>query len=70
MTNISHLRIAFVPALFLAVFLPGSISAKRIAPAAVERVIHEGVRYVVPNDDGRRAYIEAWNVRSNKKLWD
>ena len=70
MTNISHLRIAFVPALFLAVFLPGSISAKRIAPAAVEPVIHEGVRYVVPNDDGRRAYIEAWDVRSNKKLWD
>ena len=70
MTNISHLRIAFVPALFLAVFLPGSISAKRIAPAAVEPVIHEGVRYVVPNDDGRRAYIEAWDVRTNKKLWD
>lgn len=69
MTNISHLRIAFVPALFLAMFL-GSISAKRIAPATVEPVIHEGVRYVAPNDDGRRAYIEAWDVRTNKKLWD
>jgi hypothetical protein len=68
MTNISHLRIAFVPTLFLAVFLPGSIFAKRIAPAAVEPVIHEGVRYVTPNDDGRRAYLEAWDVRSNKKL--
>ena len=51
-------------------FLPGSISAKRIAPAAVEPVIHEGVRYVAPNGDGRRAYLEAWDVRSNKKLWD
>jgi hypothetical protein len=56
--------------LFLAVFLPGSIFAKRIAPAAVELVIHEGVRFVAPNDDGRRAYIEAWDVRTNKKLWD
>jgi hypothetical protein len=70
MTSASHLRIVFVPTLFLAVLLTGSISAKRIAPAAVEPVIHEGVRYVAPNDDGRRAYIEAWDVRTNKKLWD
>jgi hypothetical protein len=70
MTSVSHLRIAFVPPLFLAVFLAGSLSAKRIAPAAVEPVIHEGVRYVVPNDDGRRAYIEVWDVRTDKKLWD
>jgi len=70
MTSASHLRIVFVPTLFLTVFLPGSIPAKRIAPAAVEPVIHEGVRYVVPNDDGRRAYIEAWDIRTDKKLWD
>ncbi|HET6887521.1 MAG TPA: hypothetical protein VFH87_06310 [Candidatus Udaeobacter sp.] len=70
MTSATHLRIVFLPALFLAVFLPSLISGKRIAPAAVEPVIHEGVRYFVPNDDGRRAYIEAWDVRTNKKLWD
>jgi hypothetical protein len=70
MTSASHLRIAFVSILFLTVFLPGSTSAKRIAPAAVESLTHEGVRYVAPNDDGRRAYIEAWDVRTNKKLWD
>ena len=52
------------------VLLSGSASAKRAAPAKVEPVINEGVRYVVPNDDGRRAYIEAWDVRTNKKLWD
>jgi len=45
-------------------------TAKRAAPAKVEPVIHEGVRYVAPNDDGRRGYIEAWDVRSNKKIWD
>src|SRR6266550_6728473 len=53
-----------------AVFLSGLASAKRAASAKVEPVIYEGVRYVVPNDDGRRAYIEAWDVRTNKKLWD
>src|SRR6266576_1733169 len=53
-----------------AVFLSGLASAKRAASAKVEPVIYEGVRYVVPNDDGRRAYIEAWDVRTYKKLWD
>ena len=33
-------------------------------------MIYQGVRYIAPNDDGRRAYIEAWNIRTNKKLWD
>jgi hypothetical protein len=33
-------------------------------------VIHDGIRYVAPNDDGRRAYIEAWDVQTNKKLWN
>jgi len=70
MTGVSHFRITFVTTLFLAVFLPGAISAKRLTPATVEPVIHEGVRYVAPNDDGRRGYIEAWDVRTNNKLWD
>jgi hypothetical protein len=50
--------------------LPGLILAKRVAPEKVEPVIHRGVRYIAPNDDGRRAYIEARDVRTNKKLWD
>ena len=45
-------------------------SAKRSAPAKVDPVIHESIRYVAPNDDGRRGYIEAWNVGTNKKLWE
>jgi len=70
MSGVSHFRITFVSTLFLTVFLPGAICAKRIVPAAVEPVTHEGVRYVAPNDNGRRGYIEAWDVRTNKKLWD
>jgi hypothetical protein len=50
--------------------LPCLASGKRIAPPKVEPVIYEGVRYLAPNDDGRRAYIEAWEVQTNKKLWD
>jgi len=45
-------------------------SGKRTAPAKVEPVVHEGVRYIAPNDEGRRGYIEAWAVQTNKKLWD
>jgi hypothetical protein len=54
----------------MAVLLPSLALAKRTAPAKVEPVIHQGVRYIAPNDDGRRAYIEAWDVQTNKKLWD
>jgi hypothetical protein len=52
------------------VTLSTSASAKRTAPTEVQPVIHEGMRYVAPNDDGRRGYIEAWNVATNKKLWE
>jgi hypothetical protein len=45
-------------------------SAKRIAPLKVEPVIYKGIRYVAPSDDSRRGYIEAWNVETNKKLWE
>jgi hypothetical protein len=52
------------------VFLPCLAAAKRIPPAKVEPVVYEGIRYVAPNDDGRRAYIEAWDVQTNSELWD
>jgi hypothetical protein len=54
----------------VALLLPSLALAKRIAPAKVEPVIHQGVRYIAPNDDGHRAYIEARDVQTNKKLWD
>jgi hypothetical protein len=61
-------RVIFI--VFAATVLPCLASAKRAAPARVEPVTHEGIRYVVPNDDGRRAYVEAWDVRTNKKRWE
>jgi len=56
--------------LLLTLLVPQLASAKRIAPGKVDPVIYEGIRYVAPNDDGRRGYIEAWNVGTNKKLWE
>src|SRR5882724_6703213 len=47
-----------------------SALSKRIAPPTVTPVIHEGVRYVAPTDDGRRAYVEVWDVQTNKRLWE
>jgi hypothetical protein len=51
-------------------FLPCLPAAKRIPPAKVAPVVYEGIRYVAPNDDGRRAYIEAQEIQTNRKLWD
>ena len=56
--------------LVLAMLLPSLASAKRAVPAKVEPVIHGGIRYVAPNDNGRRGYIEAWDILTNKKLWE
>ena len=63
----SRLALIFVAVPLL---LPSLALAKRVAPAKVEPVIYQGVRYIAPNDDGRRAYIEAWDIQTNKKLWD
>ena len=52
------------------VLLPCLASAKRISPLKVEPVFYEGIRYVAPNDDGQRGYIQAWDATTNKKLWE
>jgi len=56
--------------LLLTLLLPKKAPAKRLTPAKVDPVINEGIRYVAPSDDGRRDYIEAWNVGTNKKPWE
>ena len=56
---------------FALVFLLGvsQALAKHGAPPPIQPVVHQGVRYVVPNDKGLRAYVEAWGVASGRKLW-
>jgi hypothetical protein len=28
------------------------------------------VRFIAPNDNGRRAYVQAWDAKTDEKLWD
>lgn len=44
--------------------------AKREAPTQVPPVDYEGVRYKAPNHDGRRGYVQAWDIDSGKMLWE
>jgi hypothetical protein len=52
--------------LFLAPLLA---HAKHVAPLGVQSITNDGVRYVVPNDKGLRAYVEGWDVQAGRKLW-
>jgi hypothetical protein len=56
--------------LSLTLLLPQLAAAKRLPPVKVDPVVYEGIRYVAPNDDGHRGYVEAWNVATDKKLWE
>jgi hypothetical protein len=51
-------------------FLPAaSVLAKHGPRPTIEPIVQEGVRYVVPNDKGLKAYVEAWNSQTGRKLW-
>jgi hypothetical protein len=52
------------------ILIPGLVEAKRALAPKIQPVVHEGVRYSVPNDEGRRAYIQAKAARSGKLLWE
>jgi hypothetical protein len=72
MNNVRRRRVMTRLAIMLLLaspFLPQVTSAKRLAPVKVEPVVYEGIRYVAPNDDGRRGYIEARDVGTSKRLW-
>ena len=71
MTHVSRYRVATgLTILLLTPLVPQLAFSKRLPPVKVDPVTYERVRYVAPNDDGRRGYIEAWNVGTNKKLWE
>jgi hypothetical protein len=38
-------------------------------PTRIEPITDQGIRYVVPNDKGRHAYLQAWDVQTGRKLW-
>jgi len=41
---------------------------KRLPPPEVEPSIHEGIRYVAPNDNGRQEYVLAFDIESGKLI--
>lgn len=63
------LRVIIILGVFVA-FLPVMALAKRSDPPVVEPVVHEGIRYAAPNDDGRRGYIRASDAQTGKLLWE
>src|SRR5690349_21720763 len=50
------------------VLMPLQAHAKRTPAPVVEPVLHAGRRYTVPNDDGRRGYLQVWDVKTGKLL--
>lgn len=52
------------------ILIAGEAWAKRTRAPVVEPVVHEGIRYVAPNDDGRRAYVQAFDVATSNKTWE
>jgi len=63
------MRILIVTILASMLMLPSLALAKRVPSPKVAPITHQGVRYVVPNDKGTAAYVEAWDVATGKRLW-
>ena len=63
------IRLLVIAAL-ASLFSPMLAHAKRLPPPKVEPVVHESVRYVAPNDNGRRAYVQAFDAKSNRLRWE
>ena len=57
-------------------FVLNRVEARRIPPKKVEPVMYDNIRYTAPvfsqssNHKQLSGYIEAWDTRTNKKLWE
>ena len=63
-------RFSLVLGLMLTAVIASEAWAKRTAPMPVALVVHNGVKYVAPNESGREGKIEARNEKTGEKLWD
>ena len=45
------------------------VLAKHGRPPPIEPIVRDGIRYVVPNDKGRHAYVQAWDTSTDRKIW-
>jgi hypothetical protein len=55
--------------MLVSVLTPFLARARHVNPPLVPAITNNNVRYVVPNDEGRRAYVEAWDLQTGVKLW-
>jgi hypothetical protein len=62
------INIIMLAALATFSFLPPVALAKRIPTPKVEPVIHDGIQYIAPNDNGRREYIHALDAKTGELL--
>jgi hypothetical protein len=70
MIGISAMRY-FITVLALSVPLAAAAAQPKVGlNDKVESEVIQGVKYVAPNDNGRRAHVEAWDVKTGKMLWD
>jgi hypothetical protein len=56
--------------LVLTAVISSEASAKRAGPKPVAPVVHDGVKYLAPNENGREGKIEARSEKTGEKLWD
>jgi len=62
------MRLHFI--MLLSLLLPLLAEAKIKGPAEVPPVVHEGIRYTAPHDDGTRGHVQARDAKSGKLLWE
>lgn len=48
----------------------GESFAKRAEPRPVPPVVHHGVKYAAPNQNGREGKVEARDEKTGRKLWE
>lgn len=63
--------------ILLAVILCGAntlfcdiIQAKRLAPSPVDPVVYNGIKFIASDTYSKMNYIEAWDIKTQKKLWE
>jgi hypothetical protein len=44
--------------------------AKRLPAPIAQPAVANGIKYVAPNKIGTKGIIQAWNIKTGKKLWE
>jgi len=61
------LIIVIISILFL---ISNSVEASRISAPEVQSLVYKGIKFIAPNTPEKMSYIEAWDIKTNTKLWE